>query len=77
MWGGGSSAYGVRRGSRPPGELSGGDREGVVPWGKSEGAPLGQVVRGSVPFFFLLLAGAVIVVAFPQIALWLPTVWVG
>jgi TRAP-type C4-dicarboxylate transport system permease large subunit len=49
----------------------------VVPWGKSEGAPLGQVVRGSVPFLFLLLAGAVIIVAFPQIALWLPTVWVG
>jgi len=41
------------------------------------GAPLGQVVRGSVPFLFLLLTGAAIIVTFPQIALWLPSIWVG
>lgn len=41
------------------------------------GAPLGQVVWGSIPFLFLLLAGAVTLVVFPQIALWLPSIWVG
>ena len=41
------------------------------------GAPLGQVVRGAVPFLFLLLTGAASIVTFPQIALWLPSVWVG
>jgi C4-dicarboxylate transporter, DctM subunit len=39
------------------------------------GAPLGQVVRGSVPFLCLLLIGAALIVAFPGIALWLPSVW--
>lgn len=39
------------------------------------GAPLGQVVRGSLPFLVLLVAGAAALVAFPQIALWLPTAW--
>jgi len=41
------------------------------------GAPLGQVVWGSVPFLVLLLSGAVILIAYPQLALWLPTVWLG
>lgn len=41
------------------------------------GAPLGQVVWGSVPFLFFLLSGAVVIVAFPEIALWLPSVWLG
>lgn len=41
------------------------------------GAPLGQVVWGSIPFLFLLLAGAVTLVVFPQIALWLPSIWIG
>ncbi|MBI4590536.1 MAG: TRAP transporter large permease, partial [Candidatus Rokubacteria bacterium] len=41
------------------------------------GAPLGQVVWGSMPFLFLLLMGAAIIVAFPQIAIWLPSVWLG
>ncbi|MBI2553524.1 MAG: TRAP transporter large permease, partial [Candidatus Rokubacteria bacterium] len=41
------------------------------------GAPLGQVVWGSVPFLFLLLAGATIIVVFPQIALWFPSLWGG
>jgi C4-dicarboxylate transporter DctM subunit len=36
------------------------------------GASLGQVIRGSVPFFVLLLIGAALIVACPQIALWLP-----
>lgn len=37
------------------------------------------VLWGTVPFLFLflLLAGAAIIVAFPQIALWLPSIWVG
>jgi C4-dicarboxylate transporter DctM subunit len=41
------------------------------------GASLGQVIRGSVPFFALLLVGAALIVAFPQIALWLPAQWGG
>ena len=39
------------------------------------GASLGQVIRGSLPFFVLLLVGAALIVAFPQIALWLPARW--
>jgi C4-dicarboxylate transporter DctM subunit len=41
------------------------------------GASLGQVIRGSVPFFVLLLVGAAVIVAFPQIALWLPRLGAG
>jgi tripartite ATP-independent transporter DctM subunit len=41
------------------------------------GAPLGQVVWGSLPFLLLLLAGAAILVAYPPLALWLPTAWLG
>jgi len=36
------------------------------------GAPFMQVVRGSIPFFVMLLMGAVILVIWPVIALWLP-----
>jgi TRAP-type C4-dicarboxylate transport system permease large subunit len=36
------------------------------------GASLGQVTQGSMPFFILLLVGAALIVAFPQVALWLP-----
>lgn len=36
------------------------------------GASLAQVIQGSGPFFVLLLLGAALTVAFPQIALWLP-----
>lgn len=39
------------------------------------GAPLGQVVRGSWPFLVLLVAGAALLVAVPEVALWLPSVW--
>ena len=41
------------------------------------GASLGQVSWGSLPFLFLLLAGAVILVVYPPLALWLPTIWIG
>jgi tripartite ATP-independent transporter DctM subunit len=41
------------------------------------GASLGQVSWGSLPFLLLLLAGAGILVAYPPLALWLPTVWLG
>jgi C4-dicarboxylate transporter DctM subunit len=41
------------------------------------GAPLGQAVWGSIPFLFLLLAGAVTLVVFPQIALWLSSISIG
>lgn len=39
------------------------------------GAPLGQVVWGSLPFLMLLVAGAAVLVAFPELALWLPALW--
>jgi C4-dicarboxylate transporter, DctM subunit len=41
------------------------------------GASLGQVIRGSMPFFALLLVGAALIVAFPEVALWLPARWGG
>ncbi len=41
------------------------------------GASLGQVIWGSLPFFVLLLLGATLLVVYPQIALWLPSVWTG
>ena len=37
------------------------------------GAPLRQVIQGSFPFLLILLAGAVFLVLFPPLALWLPT----
>jgi len=33
---------------------------------------IGKIVRWSIPFFFLLLLGAVIITIFPDLALWLP-----
>jgi tripartite ATP-independent transporter DctM subunit len=39
------------------------------------GTTLGEVVRGSLPFFCLLLAGAILLIVFPGIALWLPAAW--
>ncbi|MFQ5829850.1 MAG: TRAP transporter large permease [Candidatus Methylomirabilia bacterium] len=41
------------------------------------GARLGQVVWGSIPFLGLLLFGAALIVVYPQIALWLPSLWIG
>ena len=41
------------------------------------GASLGQVSWGSLPFLLILLGGAAILVVYPQLALWLPTVWIG
>jgi TRAP-type C4-dicarboxylate transport system permease large subunit len=37
------------------------------------GAPLSQVIRGSVPFLVILLGGGVLLVMFPALALWLPS----
>ncbi|SEO17249.1 C4-dicarboxylate transporter, DctM subunit [Salinihabitans flavidus] len=36
-------------------------------------APLSRIVRGASPFVFLMLCGMAFLVAFPQIATWLPT----
>ncbi|HUF92232.1 MAG TPA: TRAP transporter large permease [Candidatus Limnocylindria bacterium] len=41
------------------------------------GAPLLQVIRGSVPFLVILLAGAILLVLFPPLALWLPSLAMG
>jgi TRAP-type C4-dicarboxylate transport system permease large subunit len=41
------------------------------------GASLGEVVRGSIPFFALLLVGAAALVAWPGLALWLPSLAIG
>ena len=35
-------------------------------------APLGEIVRGTVPYVLLLIVGLFIVWGFPQLALWLP-----
>jgi C4-dicarboxylate transporter DctM subunit len=35
-------------------------------------APIGQIVRGSLPYVLLLILGMAIVMVFPQLALWLP-----
>ena len=35
-------------------------------------APMVQIVRGVIPYVFMLIAGLMLVLAFPQIALWLP-----
>ena len=37
------------------------------------GTALGDVARGALPFVFLLILGLCLLVAFPQIALWLPS----
>jgi C4-dicarboxylate transporter DctM subunit len=36
------------------------------------GAPLGEVIRGAMPYVLLLILGLFIVWAFPQLSLWLP-----
>jgi C4-dicarboxylate transporter DctM subunit len=41
------------------------------------GAPLGEVVRGSVPFLAILLGAGLLLVMFPSLALWLPAAWLG
>lgn len=35
-------------------------------------APIGQIIRGSAPFVLLMMLGLVLVLLFPQIAMWLP-----
>ena len=37
------------------------------------GEGIGTIVRASIPFFFLLLLGGVLITIFPDIALWLPS----
>jgi tripartite ATP-independent transporter DctM subunit len=41
------------------------------------GAPLHQVIRGSAPFLVILLAAGLLLVLFPPLALWLPTLAMG
>lgn len=41
------------------------------------GAPLMQVIQGSLPFLVILLGGAVLLVLFPPLALWLPSLVMG
>ena len=36
-------------------------------------APLGAVIRGSLPYVLLMMMGLLLVLVFPQLALWLPT----
>ena len=38
----------------------------------SGGVSMTEVLKGSIPYFFLLLIGLALVTAFPQLALWLP-----
>jgi TRAP-type C4-dicarboxylate transport system permease large subunit len=38
------------------------------------GAPFSQIVWGSIPFFFILLLGNVIIFLMPELVLWLPGV---
>lgn len=40
-------------------------------------APIDQIMRGVVPFALLLLAGLVLLLLFPDIALWLPSTMIG
>ena len=35
-------------------------------------APIGQIIRGSLPFVVLMLLGLALVMVFPGLALWLP-----
>lgn len=41
--------------------------------GVTGGGHLGDIIRGIVPFFFLILIGIVMVMVFPSLALWLPS----
>jgi C4-dicarboxylate transporter DctM subunit len=36
-------------------------------------APLGEVIRGALPYVLLMMLGLLIVLAFPQVTLWLPS----
>ncbi len=36
------------------------------------GVPIGRIAWAATPFFLMMLVGGVLLVAFPQIALWLP-----
>ncbi len=38
------------------------------------GKSIGEIARGAVPFFFLMLLAAIIITVFPRIVLWLPDV---
>jgi len=38
---------------------------------------LDQIIRGSIPYVFLILAGMAVMVAFPQIITWLPSQMLG
>jgi tripartite ATP-independent transporter DctM subunit len=40
-------------------------------------APLGEVIRGSLPFLLLLVGEGLALVAVPDLALWLPRAWMG
>ena len=40
--------------------------------GISGGRPMGEVIRGSVPYMFMMILMIVILYFFPQIAIWLP-----
>jgi C4-dicarboxylate transporter DctM subunit len=40
-------------------------------------APMWEIVRGSAPYVLLLIVGMAIVMAWPQIALWLPGTMIG
>lgn len=41
--------------------------------GISGGRPISEVIEGCVPYFFLMMVGIGLVIAFPDLALWLPS----
>jgi TRAP-type mannitol/chloroaromatic compound transport system permease large subunit len=43
--------------------------KGIVP----KGISFGHIVRGTIPFMALLAVGMIMVMVFPQLALWLPS----
>ncbi|GAB4535465.1 MAG: hypothetical protein Tsb0019_36940 [Roseibium sp.] len=44
----------------------------VVQGVRLDGGPFADVVRGAVPYVVIMLAFTMLMIAFPQIALWLP-----
>lgn len=46
--------------------------QGIAP-----GVPLREILKGSLPFIAILLAGIVILCVFPQLAMWLPSKMIG
>ena len=46
--------------------------QGIAP-----GVPLHEILKGSLPFIAILLAGIVILCVFPQLAMWLPSKMIG